>query len=33
MKALEIINNNEFEDKFNPYWDYIKMDLISVNFN
>lgn len=29
----EIINNNESEDKSNPYWDYIKMNLINVNFN
>lgn len=27
----EIINNNV--DYSNPYWDYIKYDLISVNFN
>ena len=28
----EIINQNEV-DEFDPYWDYIKMNLINVDFN
>lgn len=29
----EIINQEEKIPKSNPYWDYIKMDLINVNFS
>ena len=28
-----IINQNSNTPKYNPYWDYIKMNLIDVNFN
>ena len=28
-----VIVNDEKKDKFDPYWDYIKMNLIDVNFN
>lgn len=31
-KNTKIINNNEEEDKNNPYWNYIKMNLINVDF-
>lgn len=28
-----IIEQEDDDDKFNPYWDYIKMNLIQVDFN
>ena len=28
-----VIVNDEKKDKFDPYWDYIKMNLIDVDFN
>lgn len=31
-KEIEIVNPPEEEDKSNPYWDYIKMNLINVDF-
>lgn len=31
-KDAEIVNQNNSIDKNDPYWDYIKMDLIDVNF-
>ena len=30
---VEIIENTEEVDEFNPYWDYIDMKLINVDFN
>lgn len=40
LNVVEEITDNENteiinppEDKSNPYWDYIKMDLININFN
>ncbi len=33
LNGGEIINQNNDIPKFNPYWDYIKMNLINVNFN
>lgn len=30
---IEIINQEEEIPEFNPYWDYIKMNLIDVDFN
>ena len=32
-KDTNIINNEEITDKFNPYWDYIKMNMIDVDFS
>ena len=32
-EKVEIIEQPEEIPKFNPYWDYIKMNLISVNFD
>ena len=32
-EKTEIIEQPEEEPKFSPYWDYIKMNLISVNFD
>jgi len=32
-KKIEIIEQKEEIPKSNPYWDYIKMNLINVNFN
>lgn len=29
---IEIINNNDSIEKDNPYWDYIKMNLVNVDF-
>ena len=29
---VEIINNDEKEDEFNPYWDFINSNLIDVDF-
>ena len=29
---VEITNQEEEIDEFNPYWDYIKMNLINVDF-
>lgn len=31
-EEVEIIESQEEIDKFNPYWDYIKMNLINVDF-
>lgn len=31
--SVEIIKQNEEINETNPYWDYIKMNLINVNFN
>lgn len=31
-EKMEIIENKEIIEKSNPYWDYIKMSLIDVNF-
>ncbi|MDD2409815.1 MAG: class B sortase [Bacilli bacterium] len=33
IKDGEIINQNEDISKFNPYWDYIKMNMINVDFS
>lgn len=30
---IEVIEQEEEIDEFNPYWDYINMNLISVDFN
>lgn len=32
-KEIEIIEQEKMIEKFNPYWDYIKMDLIDVDFD
>ena len=32
-EEVEIIEQEEELDKFNPYWDYIKMNLINVDFS
>ena len=33
LENIEIIEQEEELPEFNPYWDYIKMNLISVDFN
>lgn len=32
-KNTELVNKSENLEKSNPYWDYIKMDLLSVDFS